>query len=461
MRLVLRDYKMFENLTNKLESIFSKLKKAPSLNEEQVDSGLKEIRLALLEADVALPVVKEFIEQIKPKAIGQEIIRSTSPGQMLVKIVYDELVNFLGEKNKELNLNAVPPVCILLVGLQGSGKTTSAAKLAKLVETKYNKKVFLVSLDVYRPAAQEQLKVLAETNQINHLPIMEGQQPLDITNRAINAAKLNGSDVIIFDTAGRTQIDLMMMNEIKQIKELLKPTETILVADSLTGQIAATVAKEFDAAVDISSIILTRVDGDGRGGAALSMKHITNKPIKYIGVGEKIDDLELFYPDRIANRILGMGDIVSLVEKASQGLDEEKIKKAEEQFKKGLFTLDDYLAQLRQMKKMGGMESVLSLLPGVSKIKQQMENASIDEKIITTNEAIILSMTKKEREDPKVINGSRKKRIAAGAGADISTINKLLKQFKMMTEMMKKMSKGKTNQIPSGAIPDEILNQLK
>jgi signal recognition particle subunit SRP54 len=461
VRLVLRDYKMFENLTNKLESILSKLKKAPSLNEEQVDSGLKEIRLALLEADVALPVVKEFIEQIKPKAIGQEIIRSTSPGQMLVKIVYDELVNFLGEKNKELNLNAVPPVCILLVGLQGSGKTTSAAKLAKLVETKYNKKVFLVSLDVYRPAAQEQLKILAETNQINHLPIMEGQQPLDITNRAINAAKLNGSDVIIFDTAGRTQIDLMMMNEIKQIKELLKPTETILVADSLTGQIAATVAKEFDAAVDISSIILTRVDGDGRGGAALSMKHITNKPIKYIGVGEKIDDLELFYPDRIANRILGMGDIVSLVEKASQGLDEEKIKKAEEQFKKGLFTLDDYLAQLRQMKKMGGMEGVLSLLPGVSKIKQQMENASIDEKIITTNEAIILSMTKKEREDPKVINGSRKKRIAAGAGADISTINKLLKQFKMMTEMMKKMSKGKTNQIPSGAIPDEILNQLK
>lgn len=334
MRLVLRDYKMFENLTNKLESIFSKLKKAPSLNEEQVDSGLKEIRLALLEADVALPVVKEFIEQIKPKAIGQEIIRSTSPGQMLVKIVYDELVNFLGEKNKELNLNAVPPVCILLVGLQGSGKTTSAAKLAKLVETKYNKKVFLVSLDVYRPAAQEQLKVLAETNQINHLPIMEGQQPLDITNRAINAAKLNGSDVIIFDTAGRTQIDLMMMNEIKQIKELLKPTETILVADSLTGQIAATVAKEFDAAVDISSIILTRVDGDGRGGAALSMKHITNKPIKYIGVGEKIDDLELFYPDRIANRILGMGDIVSLVEKASQGLDEEKLRKQKNNLKR-------------------------------------------------------------------------------------------------------------------------------
>jgi len=462
VRLVLRYYKMFKNLTSKLEIIFSKLKNAPSLTEEQVNSGLKEIRLALLEADVALSVVKEFIEKIKPKAIGQGIIRSTSPGQMIVKIVYDELVNFLGEENKELNFNTVPPACILLVGLQGSGKTTSAAKLAKHIEKKYNKKILLVSLDVYRPAAQEQLKVLAEANEINHLPVIKDQQPLDISKRALNAASLNGSDVIIFDTAGRTQVDLVMMNEIKQIKELVKPTETILVADSLTGQVAANVAKEFDKSVNISSIILTRIDGDGRGGAALSMKHITNKPIKYIGVGEKIDDLEIFHPDRIANLILGMGDIVSLVEKASQGLDEEKLKKTEAQFKKGLFTLDDYLSQLRQMKKMGGMDGVLSLLPGVSKIKEQMKNAAVDEKIISKNEAIILSMTKKEREDPKVINGSRKKRIAAGSGADVSTINKLLKQFKMMTDMMKKMSKGdKTNQIPSGTIPDEILNQLK
>jgi len=453
---------MFENLTNKLETIFSNLKNAPSLTEDQVDSGLKEIRLALLEADVALSVVKEFIEKIKPKTIGQEIIKSISPGQMIVKIVHDELVNFLGEKNQELNFNVVPPACILLVGLQGSGKTTSAVKLAKLVEKKYKKKVLLVGLDVYRPAAQEQLKILAETNEINHLPVIKDQQPLDISKRALNAATLNGSDVIIFDTAGRTQVDLIMMNEIKKIKELIKPTETILVADSLTGQVAATVAKEFDKTVDISSIILTRVDGDGRGGAALSMKHITNKPIKYIGVGEKIDDIEMFYPDRIANRILGMGDIVSLVEKASQGLDEEKIKETEEQFKKGLFTLDDYLSQLRQMKKMGGMDGVLSLLPGVGKVKEQMKNSAIDEKIISKNEAIILSMTKKEREDPKVINGSRKKRIAAGSGADVSTINKLLKQFKMMTDMMKKMSKGdKTNQIPSGTIPDEILSQLK
>jgi signal recognition particle subunit SRP54 len=452
---------MFENLTNKLETIFSKLKSAPSLNEEQVDAGLKEIRLALLEADVALSVTKEFIEKIRPKAIGQEILRSISPGQMIIKIVYDELVNFLGEKNQEINLTATPPVCLLLVGLQGSGKTTSAAKLAKLIEKKNNKKVFLVSLDVYRPAAQEQLKVLAETNKINHLPIISGQQPLDITKRALNAATLNGSDVIIFDTAGRTQVDLVMMSEIKQIKTFVKPIETILVADSLTGQIAANVAKDFNKTVDISSIILTRIDGDGRGGAALSMKHMTNKPIKYIGVGEKIDDLELFHPERIANRILGKGDVVSLVEKASEGIDEEKLRKAEEQLKQGSFNLDDYLSQLRQMKKMGGMEGVISLLPRVNKIKKQIDNASIDEKIITTNEAIILSMTKKEKEDPKVISGSRKKRIAQGAGTDVSTINKLLKQFKMMTEMMKKMSKGKTNTIPSGAIPDELLNELK
>ena len=452
---------MFENLTNKLETIFSKLKSAPSLNEKQVDTGLKEIRLALLEADVALSVAKQFIEKIRPKAIGQEILKSISPGQMIVKIVYDELVNFLGEKNQELNLSSAPPACLILVGLQGSGKTTSAAKLARLIEKKNNKKVFLVSLDVYRPAAQEQLKVLAEANKINHLPVISGQQPLDITKRALNAATLNGSDIIIFDTAGRTQVDLPMMSEIRQIKSIVNPIETILVADSLTGQVAANVAKEFDKTVDISSIILTRVDGDGRGGAALSMKHITNKPIKYIGVGEKIDDLEIFHPERIANRILGMGDVVSLVEKASEGIDQEKLKKTEEQLKKGLFTLDDYLSQVRQMRKMGGMDGVMSLLPGVNKIKKQMDNASIDEKIITTNEAIILSMTKKEKEDSKVINGSRKKRIAAGAGTDVSTINKLLKQFKMMTEMMKKMSKGKRSAIPSGAIPDELLNEIK
>ena len=450
---------MFENLTNKLESIFSKLKSAPSLTEEQVDSGLKEIRLALLEADVALPVVKEFISNVKPKAIGQEIIKSTSPGQMIVKIVYDELVTILGSKNEEINLKAVPPISILLVGLQGSGKTTSAAKLASLIQNKHKKKVMVASLDVYRPAAQEQLKLLAEKNDIQCLPIVDNQQPLDISKRALNAANLNGSDVIIFDTAGRTQIDLPMMSEIKQIKEITNPVETILVADSLTGQIAVNIAKEFDTAVNLSSIILTRVDGDARGGAALSMKQVTGKPIKYIGVGEKVSDFEMFHPDRLANRILGMGDVVTLVEKAAQNLGEEKIKETEEELKKGIFTMDTYLSQLRQMKKMGGMEGVMSMLPGINKMKAKMDQANIDEKMLIENEAIILSMTKKEKENPKIISGSRRKRISKGAGVDVSKINKLLKQFKMMSDMMKKMSQGK--KIPSGMIPDEMLNQLK
>ena len=449
---------MFENLTNKLEGILSKLKKAPSLNETQVETGLKEIREALLAADVSLPVVKKFIEDIKPKAIGQEIIRSTSPGQMLVKIVYDQLVQVLGGKGEELNLKAAPPASILLVGLQGSGKTTTAVKLAKNIEKNYKKKILLASLDVYRPAAQEQLKILCEKNNLNVLPIIKDQYPIDITKRAKNAASLSGADIIIYDTAGRTQIDLNMMTEIKNIKAEALPVETILVADSLTGQIAVKLASEFDKAVDLTSIILTRVDGDGRGGAALSMKQTTGKPIKFIGVGENINDFETFHPDRLANRILGMGDIVSLVEKASQDLDEEKIKAAEENLKKGTFTFDDYLMQIRQMKKMGGMEGVLSLLPGVGKVKEQMQNANVDEKLLTANEAIILSMTKKERQNPDIISGSRRKRICLGSGTDPQTINRLLKQFKMMSKMMKKMSKGK---VPKGQFPDELLNNLK
>ncbi len=449
---------MFENLTNKLEGIFNKLKKAPSLNESQVESGLVEIRQALLAADVALPVVKKFIEDIKPKAVGQEIIRSTSPGQMLVKIVYDQLVEVLGGKVEEINLKAVTPASILLVGLQGSGKTTTAVKLAKNIENKFKKKILLVSLDVYRPAAQEQLKILCEKNNLNVLPIIKDQLPIDIAKRANNAANLGGSDIIIFDSAGRTQIDLNMMTEIKNIKAEAKPVETILVADSLTGQIAVKLASEFDKAVQLTSIILTRVDGDGRGGAALSMKQTTGKPIKFIGVGEKINDFESFHPERLANRILGMGDIVSLVEKASQDLDEEKIKAAEENLKKGSFSFEDYLMQIRQMKKMGGMEGVLSLLPGVGKVKEQMQNANVDEKLLSANEAIILSMTKKERQNPEIISGSRRKRISLGSGTDVQTINRLLKQFKMMSKMMKKMSKGK---MPEGKIPDELLNNLK
>ena len=452
---------MFENLTNKFEEIFSSLKKAPSLDEKQVDEGLRNIRLALLEADVSLDVAKEFINKIKPKALGKEIIRSTSPGQMVVKIVYDELVSLLGSKSSEINLNAVPPVSMMVVGLQGSGKTTTTAKLARYLEKNNKKKIMMASLDVYRPAAQEQLKLLGEKNNINTLPIVEGQLPTDICRRAISVANLNGSEVILFDTAGRTQIDLQMMSEIKQIESIISPSETILVADSLTGQVAANVAKEFKNAVNLTSIVLTRSDGDGRGGAALSMKYVADVPIKFLGVGEKIDNLEVFHPERIANRILGMGDIVTLVEKASEDLDQEKLKKTEENLKKGQFSLEDYLGQLRQMKKMGGIEGVMSFLPGVSKMKSQMDQAGVNEKIITQNEAIILSMTKKERQNPKIIDGSRKKRIANGSGTNNATINKLLKQFKMMSEMMKKMSKGNLKGMSDKGIPPELFNQLK
>ena len=452
---------MFENLTNKFEEIFSSLKKAPSLDEKQVDEGLRNIRQALLEADVSLSVAKEFVDKVKPKALGQEIIRSTSPGQMVIKIVHDELVNLLGESNSEINLNAVPPVSIMLVGLQGSGKTTTTAKLAKFLEKNKKKKIMMVSLDVYRPAAQEQLKTLGEQNDILTLPAIQGQLPADICRRALSAATLNGADIILFDTAGRTQIDLQMMSEIKEIEKIIKPSEVVLVADSLTGQVAAEVAKEFKNTVNVSGIILTRADGDGRGGAALSMKFVSQVPIKFLGIGEKIENFEVFHPDRIANRILGMGDIVSLVEKASQDLGEENIKKAEENLKKGKFSMEDYLTQLRQMKKMGGIEGLMSFMPGVSKIKSQMDKAGVDEKIITQNEAIILSMTKKEREDPKIIDGSRRKRIANGSGTDVATINKLLKQFKMMSEMMKKMSKGNLKGMEDKGIPPELFNQPK
>jgi len=448
---------MFENLTSKFEEIFSALKKAPSLDEKQVNEGLRMIRQALLEADVALPVVKELIENIKTKAIGQEIIRSTTPGQMIVKVVFDEIVKILGDSKSEINLNTVPPACVMLVGLQGSGKTTTAAKLARYLENNKNKKTLLVSLDIYRPAAQEQLDILGEKNSIKTLPIIKDQLPFDIVKRALNAASLSGVDIIIFDTAGRTQIDLAMMNEIKEIKSITNPIETILVADALTGQVAVNVAEEFKKTVDLTGIILTRTDGDGRGGAALSMKFATNIPIKFIGTGEKIEQLDVFHPDRIANRILGMGDVVSLVEKASQDLDKESVKKTEENLKSGSFTMEDYLTQLRQMKKMGGMEGVMSMLPGVSKIKKKMDNANIDESIIKINEAIILSMTKEERINPKLLNPSRKKRISSGSGTDSATINKLLKQFKMMTNMMRKMSKGDSK----GGIPPELFNQLK
>ena len=452
---------MFENLTNKFDEVFASLKKTPSLDEKQVEEGLRGIRQALLEADVTLDVAKNFIENVKPKDLGQEIIKSTSPGQMVVKIVYDELLKLLGEKNEDINLNAIPPVPMMLVGLQGSGKTTTTAKLARYLEKNKKKKIMMVSLDVYRPAAQEQLRSLGEQNNILTLPIIKGQLPADICRRALNAANLNGTEVILFDTAGRTQIDLQMMSEIKEIENIVKPAEIFLVADSLTGQVAAEVAKEFRNTVNLSGIVLTRADGDARGGAAVSMKYVSNVPIKFLGIGEKIDNIEVFHPERIANRILGMGDIVSLVEKASEDLSEENLKKTEENIKKGSFSLEDYLSQLRQMKKMGGIEGVMSFLPGVSKIKSQMSEAGVDEKIITQNEAVILSMTTQERKNPKIIDGSRKKRIANGSGTDIAAINKLLKQFKMMSEMMKKMSKGNVKGMTDKGIPPELFNQLK
>ena len=453
---------MFENLTDKIESAFSFFNKITRLDEKQADEGLRKIRQALLESDVALSVTKKFIEDVKPKIIGQEVLKSVTPGQMIIKIVNDELINVLGSEKSDLNLENVPPVKILVVGLQGSGKTTSTAKLAHFLQKKLSKKVLMTSLDIYRPAAQQQLQVLGNDNDIKTLPIVEGQLPVEISKRALNAVSLSGEDVVIFDTAGRTQIDQQMMMELKQLENEIQPHEIILVADSLTGQDAVNIAQEFQKTVNLSSIILTRIDGDGKGGAALSMKAVTGCPIKFLATGEKIDQLEAFHPDRIANRILGMGDVVSLVEKVAEDLEQEKIEKIEEDIKKGSFTFDTYLQQIRQMKKVGGMSGVLSMMPGVSKMKKQIDEANLDESLLNKQEAIILSMTQKERDNPKIIGGSRKKRIANGSGTDISMVNKLLKQHKMMTNVMKKMSKGGRGALQGlDGIPPDLLNNLK
>ena len=453
---------MFENLTDKIESAFSFFNKITRLDEKQADEGLRKIRQALLESDVALSVTKKFIEDVKPKIIGQEVLKSVTPGQMIIKIVNDELINVLGSEKSDLNLENVPPVKILVVGLQGSGKTTSTAKLAHFLQKKLSKKVLMASLDIYRPAAQQQLEVLGSDNDIKTLPIIEGQLPVEISKRALNAVSLSGEDVVIFDTAGRTQIDQQMMMELKQLENEIQPHEIILVADSLTGQDAVNIAQEFQKTVNLSSIILTRIDGDGKGGAALSMKAVTGCPIKFLATGEKIDQLETFHPDRIANRILGMGDVVSLVEKVAEDLEQEKIEKIEEDLKKGSFTFDTYLQQIRQMKKVGGMSGVLSMMPGVSKIKKQIDESNLDESLLNKQEAIILSMTQNERDNPKIIGGSRKKRIANGSGTDISMVNKLLKQHKMMTNVMKKMSKGGRGALQGlDGIPPDFLNNLK
>jgi signal recognition particle subunit SRP54 len=432
---------LFESLQSRLSGVFDKLRGRGALSEADVDAALAEVRAALIEADVALPVVKEFIDKVRPRAVGENIIRSVQPGQQVIKIVHDVLVETLGQENEQLSIGS-PPAPILMVGLQGSGKTTTSAKLGLLLQTREKKRVLMASLDTTRPAAMEQLRVLGEQAGIATLPIVAGQGPLDIARRAIASAKVGGYDAVILDTAGRQHVDEQLMAEVAAVKQLTNPHETLLVADALTGQDAVNIAKSFNERVGVSGIILTRVDGDGRGGAALSMRTVTGAPIKFLGAGEKLDALEPFHPARVASRILDMGDVVSLVEKASETLDKQEAERIAAKMKKGQFDMDDLKAQLNQMKKLGGMKGVLGMLPGVGKIKGQLEAAGLDDKIITRQEAIIQSMTKKERSDPDLINGSRRKRIAAGAGVEVSEVNKLLKMHRQMADMMKKMGKG-------------------
>ena len=407
---------------------------------------MREVRVALLEADVALPVVKDFVARVKERAVGQEVLKSVTPGQMVVKIVHDALVDMLAGEEADgeavpLNLAALPPVPILMVGLQGSGKTTSTAKIGLRLAQKDKKKVLMASLDTRRPAAQEQLKVLGEQADVDTLPIVAGQTPVDIAKRAMAAAKLQGYDVVLLDTAGRLAIDEALMAEVAEIEQATGPADTLLVVDALTGQDAVNVAEKFRERIKLTGIVMTRVDGDGRGGAALSMRAVTGCPIKLVGIGEKLDQMEEFHADRIANRILGMGDVVSLVEKASETIDQDKAEKIAKKMVKGQFDLNDLLEQLRQMHKIGGMSSVLGMLPGIGKMKKQIDAANLDDKVLVHQEAIILSMTPKERTNPKILNGSRKRRIAKGCGLTVQEVNKLLKMHRQMSDMMKKMGK--------------------
>lgn len=432
---------MFDGLTGRLGDIFDRLRKRGALSEDDVNAALREVRIALLEADVALPAVKAFVQGVKEKAIGTEVLRGINPGQMVIKIVHDHLVELLGSTVEDINLSAVPPVPILMLGLQGSGKTTTSAKIGLRLKNREKKKVLMASLDTRRPAAQEQLKVLGEQTGVATLPIVKGQTPVEIAKRAMETARLEGYDVVLLDTAGRLAIDEELMDEVVAIRDATQPVESLLVVDAMTGQDAVTVATNFNDRVGITGIVMTRIDGDARGGAALSMRHVTGKPIKLMGVGEKTDALEPFHPDRIAGRILGMGDVVSLVEKAAESIDKEEAEKLAKKLEKGGFDLEDMLTQMRQISKLGGMGGMLNLLPGVGKIKEQLKNANIDEKILKRQEAIILSMTKKERKKPDILNASRRRRIALGAGVTVADVNRLIKQYQDMSEMMKKMKK--------------------
>ncbi|WP_225770684.1 signal recognition particle protein [Inquilinus sp. Marseille-Q2685] len=460
---------MFEGLSGRLGDIFDRLRKRGALTEADVGAAMREVRVALLEADVALPVVKDFIDKARERAVGAEVLRSVTPGQQVIKIVHDCLVEMLGGTAGEapdlnaatpINLIAVPPVPVLMVGLQGSGKTTTTGKIALRLKRRDNKKVLMASLDTRRPAAQEQLKILGEQIGVTTLPIIPGQEPLAIARRAMERGRLEGFDVVMLDTAGRLAIDEELMAEVVAIRDATKPTETLLVADAMTGQDAVNVARTFHERVGVTGIVLTRVDGDSRGGAALSMRAVTGQPIKLIGMGEKMDALELFHPDRIANRILGMGDVVSLVERAAQTIEKEDAEKLAAKIQKGEFDLEDLASQLRQMRKMGGLQGLMGMLPGVGKIKDQMKTAGLDDKMIKRQEAIISSMTPVERRNPKIIHAKRKVRIAAGSGTSVQDVNKLLKQHQQMADMMKRMKKlGKAGmmrgmpKLPPGMLP--------
>jgi signal recognition particle subunit SRP54 len=433
------DEPMFEGLSEKLSGIFDKLTRRGALSDEDVNAAMREVRRALLEADVALDVVRSFTDKVRAKAVGANVVKSVTPGQMVVKIVNDVLVETLGSDVDPINLDAAAPVAIMMVGLQGAGKTTTTAKIAKRLTDRMKRKVLMASLDVKRPAAQEQLAILGRQIGIDTLPIIAGQTPVQIAQRAEQAARLQGYDVVMLDTAGRTHIDEPLMAEMAEIKAAARPHEILLIADSLTGQDAVNLAKNFDERVGITGIVLTRTDGDGRGGAALSMRAVTGKPIKLIGTGEKVDDLDDFHPERVANRILGMGDIVALVEKAAQSIDAEKAQAIADRMRKGKFDLEDLSEQLAQVEKIGGLGGVLGMLPGIGKMKDQIAKAGVDDKMIKRQRAMIMSMTPQERRNPDMLKASRKKRIAAGSGMRVEDLNRLLKQHRQMADMMKSM----------------------
>jgi signal recognition particle subunit SRP54 len=432
---------LFQSLSDRLSSVFGKLTGRGALSESDVNEAMREVRRALLEADVALDVVRSFTDRVRAKAVGAAVLKSIRPGQMVVKIVHDELVDMLGSDAEPIDLNATPPVGILMVGLQGSGKTTTTAKIGYRLKNRDRRKVLMASLDTRRPAAQEQLRVLGEQTGVDTLPIVAGQTPIQIARRAQDAARLGGYDVILFDTAGRTTVDQELMAEVAQVKADTQPHEVLLVADALTGQDAVNTAKAFEEAVGITGIALTRVDGDGRGGAALSMRAVTGKPIKLMGIGEKWDALEDFHPRRIAGRILGMGDVVSLVEKAAETIDAEKAQAIALKMRKGLFDLEDLAEQLKQMQRLGGMGGVMGMLPGMGKMREQMASANLDDRVLKRQGAIISSMTPFERRNPKALDAKRKRRIAAGSGTKVEDINRLLKMHRQMADMMKMVNK--------------------